>query len=95
MKMLTRAVRAALLDRKAFTEAFFDDDAAADGAIIVAGVGALTYLGHLAINGDFGFFSVGSLFQTLIASVASWLILAFATWFTATGSSGRAIDHRP
>ena len=92
MKMFSRAIRAAMLDRKTFTEAFFDDDAAADGAIIVATVGAATYVGDLAVNGAFGFFSIGALFQTLIASVASWLILAFATWFAATrlfGASNR------
>jgi len=81
-----------MLDRKAFTEAFFDGDAAADGAIIVASVGGLTYLGLLLRLGSFGSFSVGTLFQVLIAAVVSWLILAFATWFTATrlfGASGR------
>ena len=82
MKMLTRAARAALLDRKAFTEAFFDDDAAADGAIIVAGVGALTYLGWW-VRG-FTQLSVAGLFGVLIASIISWLILALATWFVAT-----------
>jgi len=81
-----------MLDRKAFTEAFFDGDAAADAAIIVAAVGGLTYLGLLLRLGAPGSFSVGTLFQILIAAVVSWLILAFATWFTATrlfGASGR------
>lgn len=82
--MFSRAGRAAIFDRKAFTEAFFDDDAAADGAIVVAAVGALTYLGLLLRQQAIGLFSVGSLLETLIGSVVSWLILAFATWFTAT-----------
>lgn len=82
--MFTRAGRAAILDRKAFTEAFFDGDAAADGAIIVALVGATTYLGTLLRLGAFDFFSVARLFQSVIAAVISWLILAFATWFVAT-----------
>ena len=92
MKMIRRATRAAMLDRKAFTEAFFDNDAAADGAIIVASVGGLTYLGILLRLGALSLFSVGALFQTLIAAVISWLILAFATWFVATrlfGATGR------
>lgn len=92
MKMIRRAARAAMLDRKAFTEAFFDGDAPADAAIIVAAVGGLTYLGLLLRLGALGSFSVGTLFQILIAAVVSWLILAFATWFTATrlfGASGR------
>lgn len=73
-----------MFDRKTFTEAFFDDDAAADGAIIVALVGAVTYLGTLLINDGFSFFSITALFQVLIAAVASWLILALATWFAAS-----------
>jgi hypothetical protein len=91
--MLTRAGRAAMFDRKAFTEAFFDDDAMADGAIVVATVGALTYLGLLLRLSALGAFDLAGLFQVVIASVASWLILGFATWFAATRifkSSGRS-----
>jgi hypothetical protein len=90
--MFARAGRAAIFDRKAFTEAFFDDDAMADGAIIVALVGGFTYLGVLLRFGALNRFDVTALFQSLIISVASWLILGFATWFSATrlfGSSGR------
>ena len=91
--MFIRAGRAALFDRKVYTEAFFDDDAMADGAIVVAVVGALTYLVALLWFGAIGEFDVAALFQVLIASVASWLILGFATWFAATRlfkSSGRS-----
>lgn len=90
--MFSRAGRAALLDRKPFTEAFFDSDAAADGAILVTTVAGAAYLGRLVINGALGGFSFLFLLQTVIAGVASWLILGFATWFTATrlfGASGR------
>ena len=90
--MLSRAGRAAMFDRKAFTEAYFDSDAMADSAIIVAGVGAITYVGALLSHGALAFFQITGLFQVLIASVTSWLILGFATWFAATrlfGSSGR------
>ncbi|HEX9761915.1 MAG TPA: hypothetical protein VGA97_02335, partial [Acidimicrobiia bacterium] len=92
VKMLRRAGRAAALNRKAFTEAFFDTDAAADGAIIVALVAAATYLGTLARFGEMGAFAFPDLIQFLIGSVASWLILAFATWFVASrlfGAGGR------
>ena len=82
--MYTRAVRAALLDRKPFTEAFFDGDAAADGAILVTTVAAGSYVGRLLINGTLGSFSFLNLVQIVIAGVVSWLVLAFATWFTAT-----------
>ena len=89
-KMFTRAGRAAILDRKAYTEAFFDGDAAADGAIIVALVGAVTYVGWW-LRGIVQL-SITGLFSVLIASIVSWLILALATWFVATrlfGSSNR------
>jgi hypothetical protein len=82
--MFTRAGRAAIFDRRAFNEAFFDDDAAADGAIVVATVGALTYLGSLAWLGRLDVLSVGGFLESLITSVVSWLILALATWFVAS-----------
>ena len=82
--MFLRAARAAIFDRKAYTEAFFDDDAMADGALVVAAVGALTYLLVLFRVGRFDAFSLPQLFQVVIAAVASWLILGFATWFAAS-----------
>lgn len=90
--MFTRAGRAAIFDRKVYTETFFDDDAMADGAIVVAVVGALTYLIALLWFGVIGAFDIAGLFRVLIGSVASWLILGYATWFAATRlfqSSGR------
>ncbi|MGA8039407.1 MAG: hypothetical protein WCA93_04795 [Acidimicrobiia bacterium] len=82
--MFTRAGRAAVLDRKPFTEAFFDGDAAADAAILVSTVAGVTYLGRLVVDGNLGSFSLVGVFQYVIAGVVSWLILGFATWFTAT-----------
>lgn len=82
--MLTRAARAAILDRKVFTEVFFDDDAMADAAIVVSLVGAVTYLGALVWHGVLGAFSVVGLLQLVLVSVAMWLVLGFATWFAAT-----------
>lgn len=90
--MFTRAGRAAIFDRKVYTEAFFDSDSMADAAIVVALVGALTYVGVLFRFNSLDLFDFGVLFQVLIASVASWLILGFATWFAANrlfGGSGR------
>jgi hypothetical protein len=87
--MFTRAGRAAIFDRKVYTEAFFDNDAMADGAIIVAAVGALTYLGFLARGAQF---DLTGLIAVVLYSVVSWLILGFATWFAANRlfqSSGR------
>jgi hypothetical protein len=90
--MFSRAGRAALLDRKPFTEAFFDGDAAADAAILVSTVAGTTYVGRLLVNGSMGDFSFPILLRIVIAGVVSWLILGFATWFTATrlfGASSR------
>lgn len=90
--MFTRAGRAAIFDRKVFTEAFFDDDAMADSAIVVALVGAVSYVGILAWAGMLGRFDLLGLVQSLIFSVVSWLILGIATWFAATrlfGSTNR------
>ena len=82
MKMFSRAGRAALFDKTAFTEAFFDDDAMADGALVVASVGAATYLGWVVVRS--GSFSITGLLSVVIGAVVSWLILGFATWFAAT-----------
>jgi len=82
--MFSRAGRAATLDRKPFNDAYFDGDSAADAAILVALVAAVTYVGTLLIRGAFGAFSVTGLFEYVIAGVVSWLILGFASWFAAT-----------
>ncbi len=82
--MFSRAGRAALLDRKPFTEAYFDGDSAADAAILVSIVATVTYIGSLLVNGNIGFFSFPTLLQVVIAGVVSWLVLGFATWFAAT-----------
>ncbi len=90
--MLTRAGRATIFDQKVFTEAFFDDDAMADSAIIVALVGAATYLGFL-VRSDFARFDLFGLVEIILYSVVSWLIVGFATWFAATrifNATGRA-----
>jgi hypothetical protein len=90
--MFSRAGRASLLNRKAFTEAFFDGDAPADSAILVSLVAAAIYVGTLAWLGVLGAFSITGLFRVVIAGVASWLILGFATWFVANrlfGASSR------
>jgi len=88
--MFSRAGRAALLNRTPFTEAFFDSNAAADGAILVAIAAAVPYLLDVFLGASA--FMVQTLFGVVIGGVISWLILGFATWFTATrlfGSMGR------
>lgn len=88
VKIFSRAVRAALFDKKAFTETFFDDDAAPDGAILVASVGVIGYLAALLWRSGFAGFNLTGLIQGVLASVISWLILALATWFVASRMFG-------
>lgn len=78
-KIFNRFIRATLFQREAFREAYFDNDAAADGAITVSLVAAATYFG-LLVASAFGSFSVTGLLAWVIGGVTSWLILAFATW---------------
>lgn len=80
--MFSRATRALTLDRKPFTEAFFDGDSAADAAILVSLVAAASYVGRV-LQGP-GSLSLPGLLQEIIGGVVSWLILGFATWFVAT-----------
>ena len=80
--MFSRAGRAAVFDRRAFTDAFFDSDAPADAAILVSLVSAATYVGILLRIG--GGFSLPGLLQQVIGGVVGWLLLGFATWFVAT-----------
>lgn len=90
--MFTRAGRAAIFDRRAFTEAFFDDDAMADAAMVVAITGGVVYLGLILRLGSLGAFDLFQLLRMVITYITSWLILGFATWFAATrlfNSSGR------
>ncbi|HEY5890524.1 MAG TPA: hypothetical protein VIW94_07480 [Acidimicrobiia bacterium] len=77
-KIFNRLFRASLFQRDAFREAYFDNDASADGAITVSLVAAATYLGLLAASALT--FSVTGLLAWVIGGVTSWLILAFATW---------------
>lgn len=83
-KIFTRAVRGAMLDRKAFAEVFWDDDATADGVIVVASVAAASFLIVALTRASVSIGSIPALLQTAISAVASWLILAAATWFAST-----------
>lgn len=81
--MFSRAIRATFLDRRAHKEAFFDDDAAADGVILYALVGAASYLiVHLRI-GSLRFFSITGLLRSAIVLLIGWLVMATSTWFVA------------
>ena len=83
-KILSRAFRGAMLDRKAFAEVFWDDDATADGVIVVAVVAAASFVIVAMTRASVSLGSIPALLQTTVSAVASWLILAAATWFAAT-----------
>ncbi|HSJ26974.1 MAG TPA: hypothetical protein VLB67_02115 [Acidimicrobiia bacterium] len=83
-KIFSRAVRGAMLDRKAFAEVFWDDDAVADGVIVVAAVAVASFLVVALTRASVAISSIPALLQTTVSAVASWLILAAATWFAAT-----------
>jgi hypothetical protein len=83
-KILSRAFRGAMLDRKAFAEVFWDDDAVADGVIVVAAVSVVSFLVVALTRASVSISSIPALLQTAVSGVASWLILAAATWFAAT-----------
>jgi hypothetical protein len=83
-KIFTRAIGATILRGESYRAAYFDGDAPADGAILVSLVAAVSYVGGLIYLGLFGAFDFRALLQVVIAAVASWLILAFATWGTST-----------
>ncbi|HVR33422.1 MAG TPA: YIP1 family protein [Acidimicrobiia bacterium] len=83
-KIFSRALRGAMLDRKAFAEVFWDDDATADGVIVVALVAAASFVIVALTRASVSISSIPALLQTTVSAVASWLILAAATWFAAT-----------
>jgi hypothetical protein len=83
-KIFTRAARGAMLDRKAFAEVFWDDDATADGVIVVALTAVASFVIVALTRASVSLGSIPALLQTTVSAVASWLILAAATWFAAT-----------
>lgn len=83
MRTLQRAVRAAFLDRKTHSELFFDDNATADGVMVVAGVAAVVYLWRVIVDAAIGF-SIEALLQIIIYALIGWLLLAATTWFAAS-----------
>lgn len=76
-------MRAAIFDRKAHTELFFDSDATADAVLLVAAIQAVVYLGDVVRVG-FSVLSLTQLLEVVIFGLIGWLILAGATWLAAT-----------
>lgn len=83
-KIFSRAFRGAMLDRKAFAEVFWDDDATADGVIVVAAVTVASFVIAVLLGASLSVGVIPALLTAAISAIASWLILAAATWFAAT-----------
>jgi hypothetical protein len=83
-KIFSRALRGALFDKKAFEHAYWDDDATADGVILVAAVSAISYLVLTVLSGSIGAGAVLGILGAAVSGVAGWLILAACVWLAAT-----------
>jgi hypothetical protein len=83
-KIFGRAWRGALLKRSAFQEVYWDNDATADGVIVVASVQVVLFASALLFSGVSLANLLTGLISTVVYGVASWLILAAVTWVAAT-----------
>lgn len=80
-QVVSRSVRAAMLDRKVYTELVFDSSAIGDAVLVVALVGAIRVLVAFVLGGFFNFLAF---FETMIFGVAGWLAFSFAVWLVGT-----------
>lgn len=80
--MLDRIIRAARLDRRLFTEVFFDSAATGDAVLVVAGVYAAIYLA-LVLGSSLGF-GVVDFIGIMLSGLIGWLIVAGGLWLAGT-----------
>ncbi len=81
--LFNRAFRAALFDRKPYTDWLFESAATADAAMLVIAVIAAV----VVISGLIGGSALGllaGLLPTVILGLASWILLGAASWFAGT-----------
>ncbi len=83
-KIFSRALRGCVLDKKAFDQVFWDDDATADGVILVAVVSAVGFLISAVLAGGLGAGIVLGILGAMVSGVAGWLILAACVWVAST-----------
>lgn len=81
--MLDRLMRAARLDRKLYTEIFFDAAATGDAVLLVAGIYAVLYLA-LAIGSASVGFSVIGFIGVMLSGLIGWLIVSGGLWLAGT-----------
>lgn len=83
-KIFIRAWRGALFQKSAFEESFWDDDATADGVLLVALVSGSTVVISAVLSGSIRAGLLLGLIGGMISGVASWLILAACVWVVST-----------
>lgn len=83
-KIFSRAVKGALFDRKAFEQAFWNNEAVADAVIVVGAVGATGVVIGAIITGTLGPGLILGVLWAAVYAVAGWLVLAACVWFAAT-----------
>lgn len=83
-RIFERAFRAAFFDKKAFEQAYWDDNATADGVIVVASVAVVSVVVSVVSALSLGPNVLLELFGAAVGAVASWLITAALTWVAAT-----------
>lgn len=83
-KIFSRALRGAMFDKKAFEHAYWDDDATADGVILVATVSAVAFVIQAVLSAGLGTGAILGFLGAAISGVAQWLILAACVWVAST-----------
>lgn len=83
--MFNRSLRSSLLDRNTLVRATFEPDATADAVVVVGAVAGVVYLLQVfAVGVALQFRLLEGLLSSVVSGLASWLLLAVATWFAGT-----------
>jgi len=80
--LLTQMFRAARLDKKLYTELFFDSYATGNAVLSVALVYALLYL--VIVAGSIARFDLIGLLWFMLGGLVGWLVLSGGLWLAAT-----------
>jgi hypothetical protein len=81
--MLDRIMRAARLDKRLYTEVFFDSAATGDAVLLVTGIYAAIYLA-LVIGSNLVGFSVVAFIGIMLSGLIGWLIVSGGLWLAGT-----------
>lgn len=83
-EIMSRAIRGAMFEKKAFEQAYWNNEAVADSVIVVGLVGAVSAVIGAVINGGVGPALIVGVLWGAVYAVAGWLVLAALVWFAAT-----------